>query len=146
MRLCTFWKEDNSIKKFINWRSDLYGFALGRVYIGFVIKQKCESDMPKEEFEACKKKRMADKLSKRSFVVEYKSKNPCVDCGESEPCFLQFDHVKGNKKDSVSNMINKNSSLDSIMKEIDKCEIRCVKCHRARHEGIDLKTRQHNKF
>lgn len=64
------------------------------------------------------------------FLLLLKSK--CVDCGESNPFVLDFDHRK-NKKLPISQMIKKNYNWDSIEKEISKCEVRCANCHRIRH-------------
>jgi protein-arginine kinase activator protein McsA len=66
----------------------------------------------------------------QQFVWNYLLKHSCIDCGESNPIVLEFDHIKGIKLHNLSNMILKMYSLDSIKKEIDKCEVRCANCHR----------------
>ncbi len=43
---------------------------------------------------------------------------------------LDFDHVKGDKIENVSIMINSGASLERLILEIEKCEIRCANCHR----------------
>ena len=54
----------------------------------------------------------------------------CKDCGYSAHAqALQFDHIHDNKKASVSNLIRSDYSWKTIMKEIEKCEIRCANCH-----------------
>lgn len=63
------------------------------------------------------------------FVLDYLRIHPCVDCGESNPIFLDFDHIE-NKDDSISVLIQMPSSVERIRQEITKCEVRCVKCHR----------------
>jgi len=63
----------------------------------------------------------------REFVTEYLLSHPCVDCGESNPLFLDFDHM-GDKRYNVSCM--RHYSLESIKAEIKKCDVRCLKCHR----------------
>lgn len=57
-------------------------------------------------------------------------KNPCVDCGESDPVVLEFDHVNGIKKKNISDMVKDGYSLKLIQEEMNKCEIRCANCHR----------------
>lgn len=52
-----------------------------------------------------------------------------MDCGENDPVVLEFDHIS-DKIDSVSRMICDSYSLDSLEKEIAKCEVRCANCHR----------------
>lgn len=60
---------------------------------------------------------------------DYLLEHPCVDCGETDPIVLEFDHVS-DKIDSVSRMIYDSYSLESLEKEIAKCEVRCANCHR----------------
>ncbi|HUQ41396.1 MAG TPA: hypothetical protein VM052_02730 [Candidatus Limnocylindrales bacterium] len=56
--------------------------------------------------------------------------HPCIDCGETDSLLLDFDHRAGEEKlDDVSRLIGRRAS--SIVKtEIDKCDVRCVSCHR----------------
>lgn len=65
----------------------------------------------------------------RQFVRDHLSSNPCVDCGVTDPRVLEFDHVSGEKRLAISHMIT-GYSLDSIKREIEKCEVRCANCHR----------------
>lgn len=54
----------------------------------------------------------------------------CVDCGYNEYAVaLQFDHVSGIKKDSVSNLIRSDYAWKTIKKEMEKCVVRCSNCH-----------------
>jgi hypothetical protein len=67
-------------------------------------------------------------LAKKRFVSDYLSTHPCVDCGEKDPIVLEFDHVRGTKKTTVTRM-----SMNQMRVEIQKCEVRCANCHRRRH-------------
>jgi hypothetical protein len=69
----------------------------------------------------------------KEFVSQYLLRHPCVDCGNSDIRVLDFDHVHGNKKNEIANMVKNGSAIKSISKEIDKCEVRCANCHRIRH-------------
>ena len=72
------------------------------------------------------------RASNRLLLSEYLRTHPCVDCGESDPIVLQFDHVKGQKKKTISEMKNTSYSWETIEEEIDKCEVRCANCHTRR--------------
>ena len=63
-------------------------------------------------------------------LFEYLSTHPCVDCGETDPIVLEFDHVRGEKSYNVTTMARRMFSWDRVMREIAKCEVRCANCHR----------------
>jgi hypothetical protein len=66
-------------------------------------------------------------------LLMYLSTHACVDCGESDPVVLDFDHIdKGNKSASVADMLKDRRSWSTIEIEIAKCEVRCANCHRRR--------------
>lgn len=65
-------------------------------------------------------------------VLDYLRENPCVDCGESDPVVLQFDHVRGKKLSSVSKLVNTARSWKCVETEMKKCEVRCANCHMRR--------------
>ncbi|HEX2996304.1 MAG TPA: hypothetical protein VHP14_15870 [Anaerolineales bacterium] len=64
------------------------------------------------------------------YSWNYLVTHPCVDCGESDPVVLEFDHVRGKKVAAVSSMIRSGFQLERIKEEIEKCEVRCSNCHR----------------
>lgn len=64
------------------------------------------------------------------FLVEYLKTHSCIDCDESNPLVLEFDHVRGKKLERVSSLVSTGKSLKSIKAEIAKCEVRCANCHR----------------
>jgi hypothetical protein len=65
-----------------------------------------------------------------AFVLGYLKSHPCVDCGETDPIVLDFDHVRGEKRYAVTAMISHQFGLKTIAKEMEKCDIRCANCHR----------------
>jgi hypothetical protein len=67
-----------------------------------------------------------------AWINEFK-RRPCADCGGDFPPYLMdFDHVTGNKLDNICGMRNRTVSRDAILAEIEKCEVVCATCHRAR--------------
>lgn len=68
----------------------------------------------------------------KAQIKQYLEQHPCVDCGESDIRVLQFDHVRGVKKDAVTAMIQHCWSMELIQEEIAKCEVRCANCHMRR--------------
>lgn len=65
----------------------------------------------------------------RKYIKDYLSKNPCIDCGESDLRVLEFDHVRGSRFDCVTHLYRE----QELLAEIAKCEVRCANCHRRRH-------------
>lgn len=64
------------------------------------------------------------------FLWKYLSTHPCIDCGNTNPVVLEFDHVRGEKIAPVSKLARDAWSLDSLKEEIAKCDVRCANCHR----------------
>lgn len=63
-------------------------------------------------------------------LFEYLKAKRCVDCGNDDVRVFEFDHKSGlDKKNCVGNMIYRNC-WRTILKEIEKCDVRCANCHR----------------
>ena len=73
-----------------------------------------------------------NKETNKEYVFDFLKKNPCVDCGETNPIFLDFDHVRGVKRKDISSALRRGWKLDTLIEEIQKCDVRCVKCHRVK--------------
>lgn len=73
------------------------------------------------------KKHEARKLITQ-FLWDYKLQHPCIDCKESDPILLEFDHVRGTKKFNISNAVQ--YAMATVLGELAKCDVRCVSCHR----------------
>jgi hypothetical protein len=65
------------------------------------------------------------------YIWDYLMDHPCVDCGNTDPVVLDFDHVQGKKKFNIG--ARGSHTIKAIKVEIAKCEVRCANCHRIRH-------------
>ncbi len=70
--------------------------------------------------------------SGREYVYSYLLEHPCVDCGETNPLVLTFDHVRGEKRGNVADMVYRGRSIETIEAEIEKCDVVCFNCHMRR--------------
>jgi len=68
------------------------------------------------------------------YVFLLKAKSPCSDCKQFyPPVVMDFDHLPQFKKTKgIAHLIRNTHSMESIIKEIAKCELVCANCHRIR--------------
>jgi hypothetical protein len=65
------------------------------------------------------------------MVTRFKETTPCLDCNRSfKACQMDFDHVRGVKSGTVSQMLGLDTSV--LLAEIEKCDLVCANCHRIR--------------
>jgi len=89
-----------------------------------------------------KRQKKLFKLNKK-LVKNYLLAHPCVDCGNGDTRVLEFDHISYNKKHIISQMY-RTYAWKSILKEINKCEVRCANCHKIKtDEERNLKVNNH---
>lgn len=76
--------------------------------------------------------RTSQTRSKRFELVRQIKSVPCMDCKNSYPSeCMDFDHVKGDKVEKISQMVM-HGKWEDVLIEIEKCEIVCSNCHRIR--------------
>jgi hypothetical protein len=68
----------------------------------------------------------------RQRLYEYMAERTCADCPESDPVVMEFDHVRGEKKANVGDLLARGSGWPAMLEEIGKCEMVCANCHRRR--------------
>lgn len=67
----------------------------------------------------------------QEYVLNLLQKSSCIDCGETDPVVLDFDHVNREEKlRSIAKLIRQGTALTKLQTEISKCVIRCANCHR----------------
>ena len=96
----------------------------------------CMKIIKKAHYEANKAKVIASNKVKRQAMVDkvwaYKQGKSCLDCSNSDPRVLEFDHTSDDKSGNVSTMANNGCSWATIEAEIAKCDLVCANCHRIR--------------
>lgn len=67
----------------------------------------------------------------RARMLEFMAGKSCIVCGESDPVVLQFNHIDPKqKRANVATMLTSGGyKWDTIMSEINKCNIMCANCH-----------------
>jgi hypothetical protein len=68
----------------------------------------------------------------RQQVYNYLIGHPCVDCGESDPIVLEFDHRDPSKKRASISRLMSHVTWAALQREIARCDVRCANCHRRR--------------
>ena len=89
----------------------------------------------KEKSDVLKEKRKHYYEKRREWFNEYKKTLKCSKCDENHIACLEFHHLNPEEKDfTIAEALQKlNLSKDSILKEIEKCEVLCSNCHRKLH-------------
>jgi hypothetical protein len=78
--------------------------------------------------EARRKRARAE--ARTRYLIEYFNTHPCVDCGETDPVVLEFDHLRDKRFEITSQFASRN--WQEILDEIAKCDVVCANCHRRR--------------
>jgi len=98
----------------------------------------CNKSYQKKHYEDNKndyiqKKNNRKKLLKE-FVNSIKGEAKCSHCPEDDIACLDFHHIDDKDKDfNIGLAVNRGVSIETLQKEIDKCEILCSNCHRKLH-------------
>lgn len=66
-----------------------------------------------KHYKDVKKNQERYKNRNREYVYQYLMKHPCVDCGETNPLRLEFDHLR-DKEYAVSKMVDMGLGLNRV--------------------------------
>ena len=99
----------------------------------------CRSAYKKEHYARNKQKYIDNaaarkRLTRRKrteYLIAFFKAHPCLDCGETDPVVLEFDHIGDNKLFEVTQHLAERR-WDDILAEMEKCEVVCANCHRRR--------------
>lgn len=80
------------------------------------------------------------RIEYRERWKEYKKTLKCNRCTENHPACLCFHHSDQSTKEHTVSWLVVNGSFESLMKEVDKCEVLCANCHAKEHwsENFDM--------
>lgn len=100
--------------------------------------RRCRAAYKREHYEANKQRYIAQAavqkqralLERTALLIEFFATHPCSNCGESDPVVLEFDHLR-DKAFNISQVF-RDRSWQTILDEIEKCEVVCANCHRRR--------------
>lgn len=95
----------------------------------------------KEEYNEYMKLYVANRFVKLKLrAIEYKG-GKCQKCKYNE-CYaaMDFHHRDPNEKDVSWSKLRKRS-WEKIVKELDKCDLLCNRCHSETHHGIEIEQR-----
>lgn len=130
MKRCKFCNRDKPLADFGKWSKSKDGH--------YYKCKECRNDYNRKYYASNPRRRQLvrkcdNDIRKRnkSNVLEYKKTHSCVDCGETEPLLLEFDHLR-DKEHNLGDMVRCGYSWNRILAEIAKCEVVCVVCHRYR--------------
>lgn len=90
-------------------------------------------DRPMSFCKECQKEKERKRYAEKSQqLIDFKRTLSCKKCGENRFYLLDFHHRNPEEKDyTISD--NSRASLETIKKEIDKCDVLCSNCHREWH-------------
>ena len=97
--------------------------------------KECRRKYDAARFQSIKPERYAQVKARREeltkWVRELKS-NPCTDCDKIfHPVAMEFDYL-GDKRQGIADLVKSGHSKETILKEIEKCELVCANCHAVR--------------
>jgi len=102
------------------------------------ICKSCKREIDKQYYEKNKKahnnRNEKSRYKKKDFVIEMKKKSPCKKCGESRWYLLDFHHIDPTKKEyGIATVMTGGYSMDTLIREINKCVTLCKNCHSEFH-------------
>jgi hypothetical protein len=77
-------------------------------------------------------------------IIDAIKSSPYMDCGVKYPPYIMdFDHVRGTKKFSISLAPRRCLSIERLLEEVEKCDVVCSNCHRERTFKLQGRVTRH---
>jgi hypothetical protein len=98
----------------------------------------CRADYKQEHYAAhrqryidlARRRKQAMVAERVTYLVAYLKNHPCVDCGETDPIVLEFDHLR-DKAFGIGKGW-RDRPWQAVLDEMAKCDVVCANCHRRR--------------
>jgi hypothetical protein len=98
----------------------------------------CRAAYKQEHYATNRERYIADAVRRKqaiiaertAYLIEFFRERPCIDCGETDPLVLEFDHL-GHKNFNISKGL-RNNNWQAVLDEIATCDVVCANCHRRR--------------
>lgn len=78
------------------------------------------------------RRRAVERPKVRAMIDQYLREHPCVDCGSKDITVLEFDHRDRSAKEFAVGELARVAEWPRVLREIEKCDVRCANCHRLR--------------
>ena len=131
MKKCTICGQEKSLEDFYASQTGKHGKhswckPCFREYQNRLYREKYDEKRKSQNYHAMKRRHEGAKKLRK-----YLQAHPCVDCGESNPIVLDFDHRDPSIKTSNVPRLTR-YSWKRVIEELKKCDVRCSNCHRVR--------------
>ena len=95
-----------------------------------IYKREHYSANKRRYIEQARLRKQRARLERTRYLIAYFATHPCVDCGETDPVVLEFDHLRDKEFEVTQALADRRWSR--ILEEIEKCDVVCANCHRRR--------------
>lgn len=130
MKRCARCREDKPTSEF-GWKNQVKGWRTSYCRPCVAANSRDHYEANKAAYVTRNRRTTLQRRGERTnWLLEYFVSHPCVDCGETDPLVLDFDHLR-DKEFSVGHALRERP-WKSILAEIEKCEVVCANCHRRR--------------
>ena len=157
-RICRVCKQEKELEEFTKHKKMHLGYDTICKECNRIHARKWEIDNPEKYKLKCKrwyranpdyvKKRNANRKEDISnFVLKYKEGKSCFICGYNKISgILEFHHkTRDDKNFNISEASSNHVGDETLMKEIEKCNLICPNCHREIHFNEWLENKEKNK-
>src|SRR5205085_5268638 len=122
MRRCARCGEEKPTSEF-NWKNKEKGRLVS--YCKPCVREHSLDHYAANKVEYRVRTRRTKRLQRESrlhLLVQYLESHPCVDCGETDPLVLEFDHLRDKAFDIGHEFASR--PWHHVLAEIEKCEVR----------------------